>query len=699
MPLKVMEPRSRKGQKIPASLPIRPASSLAAAAAGATRDMPAPVVARQRQGEASGQKQKERTESVRHDISLFTDYDSHLFKEGSHFRLYERLGAHLLKKDGVEGAYFAVMAPNAERVTVIGDFNGWNRGSHPLALRWDNSGVWEGFIPYVGKGCRYKYFIESRHNLYKVDKRDPFANYCEVPPQTASIVWDLAYTWHDQNWMENRHKSNALHAPISIYEMHFGSWRRKVEENNRSLTYREMVDYLVGYVKEMGFTHIEFTPLMAFPFEGSWGYQTVGYFAPTSRYGCPQDLMYLIDCLHQNGIGIIFDWVPSHFPSDEHGLAYFDGTHLFEHEDWRKGFHPEWNSYIFNYGRRETVNFLISSALFWLDKYHIDGLRVDGVASMLYLDYARKDGEWVPNTYGERENIEAVEFLKRLNTVVYGEYPDVQMIAEESTAWPMISRPTSWGGLGFGLKWNMGWMHDTLEYFKKDPVHRKYHHNELTFSMIYAFTENFLLSLSHDEVVHGKGALLRKMPGDDWQKFANLRALYGYMYGHPGKKLLFMGAEIAQWDEWNHDSSIHWHLLAYGPHQGVQLWMKDLNALYRREAALFYDDFTTGGFEWIDHNDWQGSIISFLRKGPAPEDAVIVVCNFTPVPRYNYHIGAPAGGFWQELLNSDGREYGGSGIGNGGGVWASPVGCHGRYFSLPLTLPPLSVIFLKGRKW
>jgi 1,4-alpha-glucan branching enzyme len=731
MPLKKVGAQNRKRQKVGAALGTTTPSFPPAPAAVRTRKIvPAPVMDRHaiggggrndfslsgpvpitdggegevlRQARLAGgptmDRQEEMAVSIRHDISLFTDYDSHLLKEGNHFRLYERLGSHLLSMGGAQGVYFAVMAPDAERVSVIGDFNGWNKESHSLAPRWDNSGVWEGFIPHVEKGCRYKYFIESRHNLYKVEKRDPFANYCEVPPRTASIVWDLAHTWYDQDWMGNRHKSNALHAPISIYEVHFGSWRRNVEENNRSLTYREMADYLVNYVKQMGFTHVEFTPLMAFPFEGSWGYQTVGYFAPTSRYGCPQDLMYLIDCLHQNGIGVIFDWVPSHFPSDEHGLAYFDGTHLFEHEDWRKGFHPEWNSYIFNYGRRETINFLISSALFWLDKYHIDGLRVDGVASMLYLDYARKEGEWIPNAYGERENIEAVEFLRRLNTVVYGEYPDVQMIAEESTAWPMISRPASCGGLGFGMKWNMGWMHDTLEYFKKDPIHRQYHHNELTFSMIYAFTENFLLSLSHDEVVHGKGSLLRKMPGDDWQKFANLRALYGYMYGHPGKKLLFMGGEIAQWDEWNHDSSINWHLLAYGPHQGVQLWMKDLNALYRREAALFHDDFTPGGFEWIDHTDWQGSIISFLRKGPAPEDAIIVVCNFTPVPRYNYFIGAPAGGFWQELLNSDGREYGGGGIGNGGGVWASPAGCHGRYYSLALTLPPLSVIFLKNRKF
>lgn len=632
---------------------------------------------------------------VRPNISLLTDHDIYLLKEGSHFRLYEKLGSHVMTRDGVRGTYFAVPAPNAERVTVIGDFNGWNKESHPLAPRWDSSGIWEGFIPGVDKGAVYKFFIASHHGGYKVDKRDPFANYCEVPPRTASIVWDLDYPWHDQGWMSQRRQRNALAAPIAIYEVHFGSWRRKLEDNNRSLTYREMAGYLIDYVKQMGFTHVEFTPLMAFPFEGSWGYQTVGYFAPTSRYGTPQDLMFLIDQLHQNDIGVIFDWVPSHFPSDEHGLAYFDGTHLYEHDDPRKGFHPDWNTYIYNYGRRETINFLISSALFWLDKYHLDGLRVDGVASMLYLDYSRKEGEWLPNEHGGRENIDAIQFLKRLNTVVYNEYPDVQMIAEESTAWPMISRPTYAGGLGFGMKWNMGWMHDTLEYFKKDPVHRKYHHNDLTFSMIYAFTENFLLSLSHDEVVHGKGSLLRRMPGDDWQKYANLRALYGYMYGHPGKKLLFMGGEIAQWDEWNHNASVDWHLLNYGPHRGVQRWVQDLNALYRRETALYGDDFSCEGFEWIEHGDWQNSVLSFLRKCPGAGGTVVVVCNFTPVPRYHYRIGVPYAGFWKELLNSDAGEYGGSGLGNCGGVESASIGCHGRPHSLLLTLPPLSVLFFR----
>ncbi len=633
--------------------------------------------------------------AVRHDVSLFTEHDAYLFKEGSHFHLYDKLGSHVMVKDGVEGTYFAVMAPNAQQVFVIGDFNGWNKTSHPLSSRWDDSGIWEGFIPYIGKGTRYKFFIVSKHNGYRVDKRDPFSFFCEIPPATASIVWDLGYAWEDAAWMAKRHQHNALNAPICIYELHFGSWRRNVEENRRSLTYREMAHHLVDYVKQMGFTHVEFMPLTAFPFDGSWGYQTVGYFASTSRYGTPQDLMYLIDQLHHNDIGVIMDWVPSHFPSDEHGLAYFDGTHLFEHADRRKGFHPDWSSYIFNYGRRETINFLISSALFWFDKYHIDALRVDAVASLIYLDYSRKEGEWIPNEFGGRENVEAIHFLRRLNTAVYNEYPGVQMIAEESTAWPMVSKPVYAGGLGFGLKWNMGWMHDTLEYFKKDSIHRKYHHNDLTFSMIYAFTENFLLSLSHDEVVHGKGSLLRKMPGDDRQKFANLRALYGYMYGHPGKKLLFMGDEIAQWDEWSHEGSVDWHLLQYDPHRGVQKWVCDLNAAYRTEEALYKDDFTPSGFEWVDHNDWEGSIISFLRKGDFADNPILIVCNFTPVPRYGYRIGVPAGGFWREILNSDAREYGGGGLGNFGGVQAASWGCHGRSHSVTLTLPPLSVLFLK----
>jgi 1,4-alpha-glucan branching enzyme len=631
-----------------------------------------------------------------HNISLITDHDVYLFKEGSHFRLYNKLGSHPMNIDGTQGVYFAVWAPNAERVSVIGNFNDWNPESHILDVRRDGSGIWEGFIPGVEKGNIYKYHIVSRYNNYKVDKSDPFAFYSEIPPKTASVVWDLNYEWKDDEWMKNRHKYNALDAPFSIYEVHLGSWRRIPEEGNRFLTYREIAHYLVDYVKEMGFTHVELLPVMEHPFYGSWGYETLGYFAPTSRYGTPQDFMYLIDYLHQNGIGVILDWVPSHFPSDEHGLVYFDGTHLYEHVDPRKGFHPEWNSYIFNYGRNEVREFLISSALFWLDKYHVDGLRVDAVASMLYLDYARKDGEWIPNQYGGRENIEAISFIKRFNEAVYGDYPDAQTMAEESTAWPMVSRPVYIGGLGFGMKWSMGWMHDTLEYFSKDPIYRKYHHNQLTFSIWYAFSENFILPLSHDEVVYGKGSLIRKMPGDEWQRFANLRLLFGYMYGHPGKKLLFMGGEFGQWDEWYHEKSLDWHLLDYLPHQGVQRWVKDLNHFYKTEPALYKLDFSIDGFEWIDFRDWEQSIISFIRKDKNTDDIILVVCNFTPVPRYNYRVGVPRGGFWREALNSDAKIYGGSDYGNLGGVEATPVPSHGKYYSLSLTLPPLGVLFFKS---
>jgi len=633
--------------------------------------------------------------NIYHDVSRFSEQDIYLFKEGCHFRLYEKFGSHAMTRDGVPGTYFAVWAPSADKVSVIGNFNGWDSDSHGLSVRWDSSGIWEGFIPKVGRGELYKYCIVSKNNGYRVEKRDPFAFFCEVPPKTASITWDVNYEWSDNSWMKTRNSRNALDAPQSIYELHFGSWRRKPEENNRSLSYGEMVSELVQYIKETGFTHVEFMPLMAHPFLGSWGYQKVGYFAPTSRYGNPQELMYLIQELHKNDIGVIMDWVPSHFPSDEHGLAYFDGTSLYEHEDPRKGFHPDWKSYIFNYGRHEVRNFLISSALFWLDKYHIDGLRVDGVASMLYLDYSRKDGEWVANEDGGRENYEAINFIKRLNEEVYTNFPDVQMIAEESTDWAMVSRPTYSGGLGFGLKWNMGWMHDTLEYISKDPIHRKYHQNDLTFSMVYAYTENFMLSLSHDEVVHGKGSLLRKMPGDDWQKFANLRLLFGYMFGHPGKKLLFMGCEFGQWDEWNHDSSLDWHLLQYAPHQGAQRCIKDLNNLYKNSPALYQKDFSHEGFEWIDCNDWEGSILSFVRKGVDPKENIIVVCNFTPTYRTGYRIGVPSEGYWKEVLNSDAVEYGGSGKGNMGGVSSDPIPSHGRPQSIELTLPPLATLFFK----
>jgi 1,4-alpha-glucan branching enzyme len=624
--------------------------------------------------------------------TLLGDQDFYLFNEGSHRRLYEKLGAHRMRVGGEEGTYFAVWAPNANRVAVIGSFNQWNRESHPLRPR-GNSGVWEDFIPGVERGALYKYLIHSRFMDYRVEKADPFSIFNEIPPKKASIVWDLDYSWGDGQWLAERGQNIKVNKPISIYEVHLGSWRRRPDQGNRSLSYRELAPLLADYVRQTGFTHVEFLPLMDHPFFGSWGYQITGYFAPSGNYGTPQDLMFLIDTLHQNGIGVILDWVPSHFPSDEHGLAYFDGTHLFEHADSRQGFHPEWKSYIFNYGRHEVRSFLISNALFWLDKYHADGLRVDAVASMLYLDYARESGEWIPNRYGGRENIEAIEFLKQLNGAIYEGFPDVQTIAEESTAWPMVSRPVYTGGLGFGLKWDMGWMHDTLAYFSQDPIHRKYHHDKLTFRMIYAFQENFVLPLSHDEVVYGKGSLLGKMPGDEWQRFANLRALLGYMYAQPGKKLLFMGIEIAQWSEWQHDQSLDWHALDNPRHAGMRQWIRDLNGLYRSESALHELDCEPAGFEWIDCRDAESSIVILLRKGRRDERAVLVTCNFTPVPRLNYRVGAPRGGTWKEALNSDAAVYGGSGMGNMGAVEAAPVPAHGRHFSLPLILPPLSILF------
>ena len=634
-------------------------------------------------------------ESVLYGVSLLTDHDIYLFKEGNHFGLYEKLGSHAMTVDGAAGTLFAVWAPNASRVSVKGDFNGWNKDSHKLKVRGDGSGIWEGFIPGTGHGTLYKYHIRSRSNNHEAEKGDPFAFSWETPPRTASLVWDLDYQWNDGPWMKDRRATNSLSAPYSVYELHPGSWRRAPEEGNRSLTYREMADYLPEYLKDTGFTHVEFMPVMEHPFYGSWGYQVTGFFAPTSRYGTPQDFMYLINALHQAGVGVILDWVPSHFPGDAHGLVYFDGTHLYEHEDPRKGFHPEWTSHIFNYGRYEVRNFLISSALFWLDKYHADGLRIDGVASMLYLDYARADGEWIPNIYGGRENLEAIDFLRSLNREVYRAFPDVQTIAEESTAWPMVSRPAHVGGLGFGMKWNMGWMHDTLRFFSVDPVFRKYHQNEITFSIWYAFFENFMLPLSHDEVVYGKGALAGKMPGNHRQKLANLRLLFGYQYTHPGKKLVFMGSEFGQWAEWSHEQSVEWHLLQFQSHYGVWQWVKDLNRLYRNEPALHELDFEGAGFEWVDFGDHEQSVISYLRKGKSANEVVLVVCNFTPVPRHNYRIGVPSGGYWRELLNSDAEMYGGSGQGNFGGVNASSEGIHGRGHSLDLTLPPLSLLVLK----
>ncbi len=640
-------------------------------------------------------KQDSSSANVRHDVTRFTDHDIYLFKEGNHFRLYDKLGTHPMTVDGTEGMYFALWAPNAEKITVTGDFNGWNRVSHRLTARWDQSGIWEGFIGGIGKGDIYKYHIVSKHNGYSVDKGDPFAFYWELPPKTASVAWTLDYEWSDTDWMANRHASNGLNAPFSIYEVHLGSWRRVPEENNRFLNYRELAHSLAEYVRYMGFTHVELMPVTEHPFYGSWGYQTTGYYAPSSRYGTPQDFMYMIDYLHQNGIGVILDWVPSHFPSDEHGLSYFDGTNLYEHADPKKGYHPEWKSYIFNYSRNEVRNFLISSALFWLDKYHIDGLRVDAVASMLYLDYARNEGEWIPNRYGGREDLDAISFLKRLNEAVYTAHPGVQTIAEESTAWPMVSRPTYLGGLGFGMKWNMGWMHDTLKYMSKEPLFRKYHHDQLTFSIWYAFKENFTLPFSHDEVVHGKGSLIGKMPGDEWQRNANLRLMLGYMYGHPGKKLLFMGGEFAQWKEWDHDQSLEWHVLDHPSHKGIQQWVRDLNHLYKHEQALHDLDFSSDGFEWIDFHDWEESIISFIRKGRKNDEMILAVCNFTPVVRHNYRVGVPGGGFWRELLNSDAGIYGGSGAGNAGGKNADPVPAQGRDCSLLLTLPPLGILFFK----
>ncbi|MCE5229520.1 1,4-alpha-glucan branching protein GlgB [bacterium] len=634
-------------------------------------------------------------DSVKHRVSLLSEDDIYLFNEGNHVKLYDKLGSHLYNDGKNDGVYFAVWAPDAAAVSVIGEFNDWNKDSHHLSMR-GQSGIWEGFIPGLGKMTHYKYHIRSRYRGYEVDKADPYAIHAETPPRTASIVWDLDYEWGDGDWMRDRHRNNALDAPISIYEMHVGSWRRVPEDGNRSLSYRELAPQLAAYLKHMGYTHVEMMPVMEHPFFGSWGYQTTGYFAPSSRYGTPQDFMFLVDYLHQAGIGVILDWVPSHFPSDEFGLAYFDGTHLYEHKDPRQGLQRDWNSYIFNFGRNEVRAFLISSALYWLEKYHVDGIRVDAVASMLYLDYSRKPGEWVPNRFGGHEHLEAIDFLRKLNTEIYQRHPDVQTFAEESTAWPMVARPTYVGGLGFGLKWDMGWMHDTLDYMSKDPIFRKFHHHKLTFRMLYAFSENFVLPLSHDEVVYGKGSLLRKMPGDDWQKFANLRLLFAYMYAQPAKKLMFMGGEIGQWNEWQHDLSLDWHLLGDHRHNTLNQFVRDLNMLYRNEPAMHEIEFSFDGFSWIDCNDNESSVISLVRRGKSGDDgAVVAAFNFTPVPRLNYRIGVSRCGRWRELLNSDALEYGGAGFGNMGEVEAVPQPSHNYPCSLNLVLPPLGAVFLK----
>ena len=626
---------------------------------------------------------------------ILTDFDLHLFAEGTHYRVWAKLGSHRITVGTTTGVHFAVWAPNAQRVSVIGDFNRWDGRVHAMR-RLIPSGVWEIFIPDLGDGVHYKYEVRT-HAGHLLQKADPFARHFEVPPNSASVIWtDGQYQWRDRDWLADRESFGGWHdRPMAVYELHAGSWRRVPGEGNRPLTYRELADALVPYVREMGFTHIELMPIMEHPFGGSWGYQVVGFFAPTSRHGTPDDFRYFVDECHRHGIGVILDWVPGHFPKDQHGLARFDGTALFEHEDPRQGEHRDWGTLIYNYGRREVRGFLISNALFWLEEFHLDGLRVDAVASMLYLDYSRKEGEWVPNQYGGRENIDAVSFLRHLNTVTHGRAPGSVTVAEESTAWPAVSRPVYTGGLGFTFKWNMGWMHDILKYIEEDPVHRKWHHGQVTFSMLYAFTENFILPFSHDEVVHGKRAMLDKMPGDLWQKHANLRALYGFMYGHPGKKLMFMGSEFGQWREWNYDQSLDWHLLDDPMHSGLRRWVKDLNHAYQRERSLHEIDFEGSGFSWIDCNDNENSVVSMIRRSRHPDDFTVIVANFTPVPRPGYRIGVPAGGWYRELLNSDGAMYGGSNMGNGGGVPSEPIPSHGFDQSIALTVPPLGFLLLK----
>ncbi len=624
--------------------------------------------------------------------SLFSDFDISLFKSGKHYRLYDKLGSHLVEVDGVKGTYFAVWAPTAKSVAVIGNFNGWNADEHPLNVRWDSSGIWEGFIPDIGKGEVYKYKIQSNNNDIWTEKADPFARYCEQPPKTASIVWTANHKWKDKDWMGYRKEKNGLDKPYSVYEVHLGSWKKK--GGNTFMTYKEFADDLVAYVKEMGYTHVEFMPIMEYPYDPSWGYQLTGYFAPTSRFGSPEEFKLLVDTFHQNDIGVLLDWVPSHFPEDAHGLGFFDGSNLYEHPDRRKGYHTDWKSLIFNYGRNEVRAFLISNALFWLDQYHVDGLRVDAVASMLYLDYSREDGEWEPNIYGNNENLDAISFIRELNEAVYSNFEGVQTIAEESTAFSGVSRAVEFGGLGFGMKWMMGWMHDTLQFFQKESIYRRHHQNDLTFSMTYAFTEHFMLPFSHDEVVYGKQSLVYRMPGDEWQRFANLRLLFGYMFTHPGTKLMFMGGEFGQTSEWNFEESLEWHLLQYDGHLGIQTFVKELNHLYKNSPALYEKQFSPAGFEWIDYSDHENSILTYVRKGHDAENDLIIACNFTPVPRENYRIGMPKKGKLKEILNSDDKKYGGGGNLNKS-IKTVATPSHGHKKSIEITIPPLGIVILK----
>lgn len=626
---------------------------------------------------------------------VLTDYDLHLIGEGSHYRKYEKLGAHITVINGAKGVYFAVWAPNAKNVSVIGDFNKWDNRRHPMRVI-GSSGIWELFIPGPGEGEIYKFEIKSKFKKYHAVKSDPYGFYFECRPKSASIVYDIdRYTWNDQNWMKKRPLTNWFESPIAVYEVHLGSWMRVPDDENRFLTYRELTDTLIGHVKEMGYTHIELLPVLEHPLDASWGYQTIGYFAPTSRHGTPDDFMFFVDKCHQNNIGVILDWTPAHFPKDGHGLGFFDGTCLYEHQDPRKGEHKDWGTLIFNYGRNEVKNFLISNAVFWFEKYHIDGLRVDAVASMLYLDYSREEGEWIPNVFGGNENLEAIDFIKKLNEIVHQYFPGILMIAEESTTWPGVTRPVYLGGLGFDLKWNMGWMNDMLEYISKDPVHRKYHQNNLTFGLLYAFTENFVLVLSHDEVVHGKRSMLSKMPGDIWQKFANLRLFYGFMYSHPGKKLLFMGGEFGQLNEWNCDQGLAWHSVELDQHQKLQRYVHDIIRIYSSEPALYEVDFDNRGFEWIDFRDADNSTLSFIRRAKKQDDYIVVVCNFTPVPRFSYRVGVPDECFYREILNSDSDEYWGSNLGNDRGVYSETIPWHGKQCSISIVLPPLSVLYFK----